>query len=221
MSLKLLIANKNYSSWSVRPMLVLDHFQIPYELVRGRLKSAHVTNEIATEFIDDWSRAGKVPVLRDGDLTVWESLAIIEYLADRFPAKQIWPADAGERALARAVSAEMHAGFTPLRGEMPMNVRRRYENFRYSADAAADIARVQQLWADCLARSGGPFLFGAFCAADAMFAPVISRFRTYGIELDAVSAAYADAVWSLPAIKAWLADAAAEQTIIETYEFNP
>jgi glutathione S-transferase len=218
MSLKLLIANKNYSSWSVRPLLVLDHFGIPYELVRGRLASAHVTNEIATEIITDWSGAGKVPVLRDGDLTIWESIAIIEYLADRFPAKPVWPAEPCERALARALSAEMHAGFASLRNEMPMNARRRYEDFSYSAETAADIARVQQLWTDCLARSGGPFLFGAFCAADAMFAPVVSRFRTYGVKLDAVSSAYADAVWGLAAVKAWLADAAAEQTVIDKYE---
>lgn len=218
MSLKLLIANKNYSSWSVRPLLVLDHFDIPYELVRGRLKSAEVTNETATESITDWSGAGKVPVLRDGDLTVWESLAIIEYLADTFPAKAIWPADAGKRALARAASAEMHAGFASLRNEMPMNARRRYESFEYGAETAADIARVQQLWGDCLARSGGPFLFGDFCAAEAMFAPVISRFRTYGVNLNAVSNAYADVVWHVPAVQAWLADAAAEQAIIEKYE---
>lgn len=218
MSLKLLIANKNYSSWSVRAMLVLDHFGIPYELVRGRLKSAAVTNEIATEIITDWSGAGRVPVLRDGDLTIWESVAIIEYLADKFPAKAIWPADPTTRALARAVSAEMHAGFASLRNEMPMNARRRYEDFSYSAETAADIARVQQLWGDCLASSGGPFLFGMFCAADAMFAPVISRFRTYGVKMDSVSAAYADAVWELPAVKAWLADAAAEPTVIDKYE---
>jgi len=218
MSLKLLIANKNYSSWSVRALLVLDHFGIPYALVRGRVKSAEVINEIATEIITDWSGAGKVPVLRDGDLTIWESIAIIEYLADKFPDKAIWPADIATRALARATSAEMHAGFASLRGEMPMNARRHYDDFRYGADTAADIARIQQLWGDCLARSGGPFLFGAFCAADAMFAPVISRFRTYGVQMNPVSAAYADAVWALPAVKAWLADAAAEQTVIAQYE---
>lgn len=218
MSLKLLITNKNYSSWSVRAMLVLDHFGIPYELVRGRVRSVDVTNEIATEWITDWSGAGRVPVLRDGDLTVWESIAIIEYLADKFPAKPIWPANPRTRALARAVSAEMHAGFASLRNEMPMNARRHYEDFRYGAETAADIARIQQMWSDCLARSGGPFLFGAFCAADAMFAPVISRFRTYGVKMDSVSAAYADAVWELPAVKAWLADAAAEQTVIAKYE---
>lgn len=218
MSLKLLIANKNYSSWSVRAMLVLDHFGIPYDLVRGRVRSVDVTNEIATEWITDWSGAGRVPVLRDGDLTVWESIAIIEYLADKFPAKPIWPSDSRARALARAVSAEMHAGFASLRGEMPMNARRRYEKFSYGAETAADIARIQQLWGDCLARSGGPFLFGAFCAADAMFAPVISRFRTYGVAMDAASAAYADAAWDLPAVKQWLADAAAEQTAIAKYE---
>jgi len=218
MSLKLLIANKNYSSWSVRAMLVLDHFGIPYELVLGRVKSVEVTNEIATEWITDWSGAGRVPVLRDGDLTVWESIAIIEYLADKFPARPIWPADPRARSLARAASAEMHAGFSNLRGEMPMNACRRYKDFSYSAETAADIARIQHLWGDCLARSGGPFLFGAFCAADAMFAPVISRFRTYGVAMTPVSAAYADAVWELPAVKGWLTDAAAEQTIIAKYE---
>ncbi len=219
MSLKLLIANKNYSSWSIRPLLVLDHFGIPYELMRGQLRSAAVSNEIATEIITDWSGAGKVPVLRDGDLTIWESIAIIEYLADKFPAKPIWPADPASRALARAVSAEMHAGFASLRSEMPMNARRTYQEFRYSPETTADVARVQQLWGDCIARSGGPFLFGAFCAADAMFAPVVSRFRTYGVELNATGDAYANALWALPAVKSWLADAAAEPMVIDKYEF--
>ncbi|MGE0668948.1 MAG: glutathione S-transferase [Sphingomonadales bacterium] len=218
MSLKLLIANKNYSSWSIRPLLVLEHFGIRYELVYGRVKSVAVANEIATEIITDWSGAGRVPVLRDGGLTIWESIAIIEYLADRYPDKPIWPADPATRALARAVSAEMHAGFSSLRNEMPMNARRRYDGFSYGPETAADIARIRQLWADCLARSGGPFLCGDFCAADAMFAPVISRFRTYGVKLDAVSETYADTAWALPAVKAWLADAAAEPMVIEKYE---
>jgi glutathione S-transferase len=168
MSLQLLIANKNYSSWSVRPWLVLKHFGIGFETVVAALYQ----DESAQATIRSWSDAGKVPVLRDGGLTVWESLAIIEYLADKFPGLEIWPAYPEERARARAVSAEMHAGFTAMRNELPMNARRRYDGFRYSDEAAADIGRVQRLWNDCLSHSNGPFLFGPFCAADAMFAPV-------------------------------------------------
>jgi glutathione S-transferase len=215
MSLQLLIANKNYSSWSVRPWLVLKHFGIGFETVAAALYQD--ANAQAT--IRSWSDAGKVPVLRDGDVTVWESLAIIEYLSDKFPALEIWPAIPRERAVARSVSAEMHAGFAALRNNLPMNARRHYENFRYSDEAAADIARVQRLWNDCLSRFSGPFLFGPFCAADAMFAPVISRFRTYGVAMDPVSAAYADAVWNVPAVTEWLADAAAEPGVIDRYEF--
>jgi glutathione S-transferase len=217
--MQLLIANKNYSSWSIRPLLVLEHFAIPYELVRGRLTSTEVADEDATESITDWSGAGKVPVLRDGDLTIWESLAIIEYLAEKFPDQPIWPADMARRALARAASSEMHAGFSILRSELPMNARRRYADFTISEGCAADIDRIRQLWGDCLSRWGGPFLFGNFCAADAMFAPVISRFRTYGVALDGALTAYADAVWSLPAVRRWLDDAAAEKTVIARYEF--
>jgi glutathione S-transferase len=215
MSLQLLIANKNYSSWSVRPWLVLTHFGIGFETALAALYQ----DENAQATIRSWSDAGKVPVLRDGDVTVWESLAIIEYLADKFPALEIWPAMPRERAVARSVSAEMHAGFGAMRNELPMNARRRYEGFRYSDEAAADIARVQRLWNDCLSRFNGPFLFGPFCAADAMFAPVISRFRTYGVPMDPVSAAYANAVWNVPAVAEWLADAAAEPGVIDRYEF--
>jgi glutathione S-transferase len=215
MSLQLLIANKNYSSWSVRPWLVLKHFGIGFETVTAALYQ----DESAQATIRSWSDAGKVPVLRDGDVTVWESLAIIEYLADKFPALEIWPANPLERAIARSVSAEMHAGFSAMRNALPMNARRRYDTFLYGDDAAADIARVQRLWNDCQSRFSGPFLFGPFCAADAMFAPVISRFRTYGVAMDPVSAAYADAVWNVPAVTEWLADAAAEPGVIDRYEF--
>ncbi|MEN3950584.1 glutathione S-transferase family protein [Iodidimonas sp. SYSU 1G8] len=216
MSLQLLIANKNYSSWSVRPWLVLTHFGIPFETTLAAL----FQDDHAPALIRSWSGAGKVPVLRDGDLTVWESLAIIEYLADRHPEHAIWPEDMAGRARARAVSAEMHAGFQNLRGEMPMNARRRYDSFSWSDACAADIARVQQLWTECLSRSGGPFLFGPFCAADAMFAPVISRLHTYGVALDPLPASYAAAVWEVPAVKQWLADAAAEPGMLARYEFD-
>ncbi|MBI1181400.1 MAG: glutathione S-transferase [Alphaproteobacteria bacterium] len=219
MTLQLLIANKNYSSWSVRPWLVLRHFGIPFEARLGRLLLAAVQNDDATETITDWSAAGRVPVLRDGDLTVWESLAIIEYLADTYPGAGIWPKDPKQRARARAVSAEMHAGFGALRSEMPMNTRRRYERFPVGDACMADIERSKALWTDCFDRSGGPFLFGAFCGADAMFAPVVSRFRTYAVPLEGRCAEYADAVWALPTVKEWLEEAAAEPGRIPMYEF--
>lgn len=219
MTLELLIVPINYSSWSVRPWLVMRHFAIPFEETVIPVTEMPWNKEAKDEVLS-WSAAGFVPVLRDGDITVWESLAIMEYLAEYAPDKPLWPKDHAARAKARAVSAEMHSGFTALRGECPMNARRVYENFALSDAAKADIARICELWRDCLAGSGGPFLFGDFTIADAMYAPVVSRFKTYGVELDDICRAYSDSVLALPAVKDWYADAAAETWIIDKYELD-
>ena len=180
--LKLVIGNKNYSSWSMRPWVLLTQAAIPFEEVPIWLAESDTAPNIAR-----YSPTGTVPVLLDGDLKVWDSLAICEYLAEKFPEKNLWPRDTALRAVARAVSAEMHSGFTALRANMPMNIRNRYPGMGMHAEVAAavsaDIARVSALWSECVARSGGPYLFGAFSIADAMFTPVVFRLRTYGVAL--------------------------------------
>lgn len=162
------------------------------------------------------SPVGTVPILKHDGLVIPESLAICEYVAEQF-APQLWPADGEERAIARAVSAEMHAGFLPLRTHMPMNCRDRQPGKGHFPDVLQNIARIQAMWRDCRSRygSGGAFLFGEFSIADAMYAPVVSRFVTYGVEMDRVCQAYADAIWSLAGMRAWLAAAEQEAEVIE------
>ena len=213
--LTLVIGNKNYSSWSMRPWLVLRQAGIPFEEVRIPLYRPESAVELAA-----WSPSGKVPALHDGDLSVWDSLAICEYLNERFPDKQLWPRDATARAVARSVSAEVHAGFTDLRQNMVMNIRARYPGQGRTPECLADIERILAIWADCRARfgGGGDFLFGRFSIADAMYAPVVLRFQTYGVALTGAAKDYADAVLALPALQAWVADAVAETERIEKYE---
>jgi glutathione S-transferase len=162
-----------------------------------------------------------VPALKHKDLTIWDSLAICEYLAEIFPEAKLWPAEAAARATARAVSAEMHSGFAALRNHLPMNVRSSFPNRGVTPEVQADVNRITAVWRDCRKRFGanGAFLFGAFSNADAMYAPVVSRFRTYRIELDEVTQAYADAVWTLPAVQEWATAAGNEPMIIESAEF--
>src|ERR1700724_2035243 len=188
MALKLVIGNKNYSSWSMRPWLALRANEIAFDEVFIPL----YTGDADKERILGFTRSGKVPALIDGDVTVWDSLAIIEYLAERFPEKRLWPEDRASRAHARSISAEMHSGFVALRNECGMNLHRPVRAIALSADARANIARVQQIWIECRERYGkfGPFLFGAFTGADAMFAPVVHRFRTYAIEVAPQAKAY-------------------------------
>jgi len=209
----LLIGNRNYSSWSLRPWLGLKQAGIAFDEERVALFEPGYKERILRH-----SPAGKVPVLVDGDLVVWDSLAIGEYAAERFPAAGIWPADIRARALARAVSAEMHSGFSALRTAMPMNVRGRYPGCGRSPEVDADIARVCAIWADCLRASGGPFLFGTFSYADAMYAPVATRFVTYGVELGATERAYVEALHALPAMQAWCRAAADEPEVVAAYE---
>lgn len=216
-ALKLAIGNKNYSSWSMRPWLALRANDIPFE---ETVIPLYTDNPADKQRILAFSRAGKVPVLVDGDITVWDSLAIIEYIAERFPEKKLWPDDRAARAHARAVSAEMHSGFMALRGECGMNLHRPVRAVTLSADAQANVARVQEIWRECRERYGasGPFLFGRFGAADAMFAPVVHRFRTYAIEVSPQTQAYMEAMMALPAFQEWTRDGLAETLVIEKFE---
>jgi glutathione S-transferase len=216
-ALKLAIGNKNYSSWSMRPWLALRANDIPFEETFIPL---YTDNPADKSRILAFSRAGKVPVLVDGDVTVWDSLAIIEYLAERFPDKKLWPDDRAARAHARAVCAEMHSGFMALRNECGMNLHREVGPVKLSTDAQANVARVQEIWRECREHYGasGPFLFGRFGAADAMFAPVVHRFRTYAIEVTPQTKAYMDTMMALPAFQEWTKDGLAETLVIEKFE---
>ena len=204
-SLTLVIGNRNYSSWSLRPWVFLRHFAVPFEEVRLALDTPEFSRDIAR-----WSPSARVPVLHHDGMVIWDSLAICEYVHELHPAAALWPRDAAARARARAVSAEMHSSFAALRRDMPMDLCARKPGHGHSPDALADAARVQAIWREAISASGGPFLFGAFTIADAMFAPVATRFRTYGVPLDAVTQAYVDTIYALPAMVTWLRDAAAE-----------
>lgn len=209
----LVIGNKAYSSWSMRPWLLMKQAGIAFDEVRIPLyQDGHA------EKIRAFSPAGRLPVLRDGEVTVWDSLAICEYLAERHPEKNLWPRDAAARAHARAISAEMHAGFAALRSNMGMNVRRSFPGVGRTPEVEKDIARIEQLWNDCLQRYGGPFLFGAFSVADAMYAPVATRFRTYAVTLTGAARGYADMLLDLPAVREWYADAATETEVLPQFE---
>ncbi len=211
----LFIGNKAYSSWSMRPWLVMRHFGLPFEEVVIPLDQPTTQTDILRH-----SPNGRVPALATDGLAVWESLAIIEHLADRHPEHAIWPADPAARAIARAVSSEMHAGFAALRRACPMNIRRPVRAIDPGAEARADVDRIEALWA--AARhdhgAGGPFLFGAFSAADAMFAPVVNRLHTYDLARKPASRPYMEAVMALPAWRDWAEGAAAEPWFLDKYE---
>jgi glutathione S-transferase len=194
----LIIGNKNYSSWSFRPWIAMKAVGIAFEERVVSLSDPEFKQTIAAV-----SRNGKVPALDDDGVHVWESLAILEYLAEKFPQAGLWPADTRARAHARALAAEMHGGFAALRNECPMNFWRPVKRRELSAEAVADAARIDAMWSECLVRYGGPFLFGSFGAADAMYAPVVSRFHTYAVEVGERSRAYMDAVMALPAWGEW------------------
>jgi glutathione S-transferase len=213
----LYIGNKAYSSWSLRPWLALTVAGIPFT---ERLIPFETTEFAAAK--GETLPAGRVPVLVDDGLVVWDSLAILEYLAERWPEAGLWPEDRAARAIARSASAEMHAGFAALRAAMPMNVRKDLPGRGHTPDALADAARIAALWADLRARFGGdgPFLCGRFGAVDAMYAPVATRFRTYGVALDAVCAAYVEAILGLPAMQAWYEAAGAEPWVVEDEEVD-
>jgi glutathione S-transferase len=212
MGLHLIIANKNYSSWSLRPWLAMKVAGIAFEETLISLDAP----DFKTRLVALSGGAGKVPLLIDGEIRVWESLAILEYLAEKFPGAALWPREAAARAHARSIASEMHAGFLPLRRQLPMNVRRPVIPRALEADAAADVARIDKIWNECRIRFGdsGPFLYGAFGAADAMYAPVVSRFHTYAVTVSATSAAYMRALMSLPAWRDWHEAAGREPWIL-------
>ena len=217
MALKLVIGNKNYSSWSMRPWLALRANNIPFEEIFVPL---YTNNKADKERILSFTHSGKVPALIDGDVTIWDSLAIIEYLAERFPEARLWPEDRVRRAHARSISAEMHSGFMALRNECGMNLHRPVRAVDLSDDARANVARIQEIWIECRERYGtqGPFLFGTFGAPDAMFAPVVHRFRTYAIPLPPQGAAYMETMMALPAFMEWTRAGLAETLVIEKFE---
>jgi glutathione S-transferase len=211
MALTLVIGNKNYSSWSFRPWIAMTAAGIAFteELIP-------LYRDGSKERILAHSPAGKVPALIDGNVQIWESLAILEHLAERFPAAGLWPSDLNARAYARAVAAEMHAGFVPLRKHCPMNFWRPVIRRDLPDDVAANVKRIDTMWNDCRIRfgGGGPFLFGTFSAADAMYAPVVSRFHTYDVAVSPSSRAYMEAVMALPAWAQWKAAALAEEWVL-------
>ncbi len=202
---QLVIGDKNLSSWSLRPWLAMMAADIPFEEINIRLRTPATPNLILQH-----SPSGKIPVLKLGDFVVWDSLAIIEFLAGRHPEKALWPADEKARAIARSVSAEMHSGFYALRSEMPMELLATHPFPGISSNARQDIARIVEIWRFCRSRYGltGPYLFGAFSGADAMFAPVVTRFKTYGVPLaefgdDGTAQAYCETITAHPAMQIW------------------
>jgi glutathione S-transferase len=205
MALTLYVGSKRYSSWSLRPYLPLVQTGAQFECKTILLDQEDSKGKIAAV-----NPAGKVPVLHHDDLVIWDSLAICEYLNELYPDAKLWPADRSARARARAISAEMHSSFAPLRREMPMDIGANLPGQGHTPEALADARRVMTIWRDALSASGGPFLFGELTIADAMFAPVTTRFVTYGVDLDATCRAYVETVHALPAMKQWIADAAKE-----------
>jgi len=213
--MKLLIGNKNYSSWSLRPWLLLSHLQIPFEEEKLSFNDPEFKAKVGKV-----SPVGKVPVLIDGDVVIWDTLAIVEYVAETFADRGVWPADRVARARARSICAEIHAGFGPLRDALPMNCELRLDWVPRDVKVQRDIARMIAMWTDCRARFGaaGPFLFGAFSAADAYYAPVVRRFLGFDVKLPDVAAKYVATVDALPAMRAWMTAALAEHEFVEMDE---
>jgi len=212
--MKLAIGNKAYSSWSLRPWILMKALGIAFEEDLIPLDTPEFRPRV-----NAYHAGSTVPILVDRDITVWESIAIMDYLAERFPDKAVWPKDLKARTFARVISNEMHAGFRGLRGACPMNVRKRYAAMDRGELVAKDVARITHLWTTALTEFGkpsgqGPFLFSAFTAADAMFAPVVTRLHTYSIKVDPVIRSYMDAVLASSAFMAWHTDAMAEQWIV-------
>ncbi|MDJ0795681.1 MAG: glutathione S-transferase family protein [Calothrix sp. MO_167.B12] len=211
----LAIANKNYSSWSLRAWLVLKYSQIKFTEIQIILNTETTHQEILQH-----SPTGKLPVLHHGGITIWESLAICEYLAECLPHRRLLPKEPFARAIARSICAEMHAGFQNLRQNMPMNCRAHLPGKGMSSEVQKDIDRILSIWRDCRSTfgGGGNMLFSHFTIADAMFAPVVLRFKTYGVELDPISQNYADAILNLPAMQEWLTAAKLEEATIPEFE---
>jgi glutathione S-transferase len=199
-SLTLIIGTKKWSSWSLRPWMAMKEAKLPFKEIIIHLRQPDTRARIL-----EYCPAGKIPILIDGREMVWDSMAILEYLVHRFPETKMWPQELPALACARSIAAEMHSGFMDLRREFPMDIGADVPMPEASAGAAADIERVQQIWRDARSRFGsaGPFLFGRFSIADAMYAPVVTRFRTYNVPVEPVSAAYMDTILALPSMMAW------------------
>ena len=217
--LKLYIGNKNYSSWSMRPWVLLRQAGIPFEEVMVRFDSFDAQSQFKTT-VGAVSPVGKVPVLVDGDLAVWDTLAISEYVAEQFPDKQLWPTDKAARARARSVCAEMHSGFTALRSACPMNIEASLPEvgalaWRDKPAVRADVQRLEAMWTELLDTYGGPMLFGAFSVADAYFAPVCMRIASYALPVSTPVAAYVQRVQALTSVQGWISDARAEADFID------
>ena len=210
----LVIGNKNYSSWSMRPWVLLRQAGIAFEEVQLKFGDNH--GRLTVPGIEKYSAAGKVPVLVIDGEPVWDSLAIAETLAERFADRQLWPADPKARAFARSICAEMHSGFQALRGKMPMNIRGHHPGKGLTAETQRDIDRIAAIWTQCRERFGstGPLLFGRFTIPDAYYAPVVMRFRTYGVKLPAAAQAYCDAVLGLAAVREWIESAQRETDFV-------
>lgn len=206
--MKLIIGNKNYSSWSLRPWLLLSTFKVEFEEIQESLRQ-----EKLTERLSHYSPTGRVPVLIDETVTVWDSLAICEYVSEKYLAGKGWPEDVDLRAESRAVCAEMHAGFMALRGELPMNCRAA-RKVELSADAKLDVARVDDIWSKCMSTGKGPWLFGEFSIADCFYAPVVLRFKTYGISVSEPARRYSSFSLEHTALNQWVDAAKAETEIV-------
>ena len=220
--LKLYIGNKNYSSWSMRPWVLLKQAGIPFEEIKVRFDSFDADSSFK-HTVNAVTPTGKVPVLVDGDLVVWDTLAIAEYLAEQFPDQALWPRDKAARARARSVCSEMHAGFTGLRGNCPMNIEASLAEvgaliWRDKPAVRADVDRLVTMWQELLAAHGGPLLFGQFSIVDAYFAPVCMRLKSYALPVPPAIAAYVARVCALPGVKAWMDEAVAEQDFREFEE---
>ena len=215
--MKLIIGNHNYSTWSMRPWLFVHYHQLPVDVVSMRLFSDELIAELNHHFSN-----GKVPLLLDGELEVWDSLAILEYLGERFPTTSPWPAASGARGVARAVSAEMHSSFGALRDEAPMNIRKRFPGYSLSESARRDVARIQEVWRYCRESfgAGGSWLFGEFSIADAMFAPVVMRFRSVEVDLNRLSQDYCQTVNACESVKHWISLAYGESDIVDEDEVD-
>lgn len=220
--LKLYIGNKNYSSWSMRPWVLLKQACIDFEEVMLRFDAFTPESEFK-KALKSLSPTGKVPVLVDADLVVWDTLAIAEYLAEQFPQKMLWPCEKAARARARSICAEMHSGFTGLRSHCPMNIEANLPDagaliWRDQASVRADVARLVSMWQPLLAEQGGPMLFGHFSIADAYFSPICTRLKTYALPLPADVCGYVDRVCALPGVKAWIDGAQAEHDFLDFEE---
>jgi glutathione S-transferase len=211
----LIIGNRNYSSWSLRAWLALEATGLEFDEVVVLLGQDNTSEEILR-----WSPTARVPALHDGEIVLWDSLAICEHLAETFPEAGLWPADPRARAAARSVVAEMHSGFVALRNHMPMNLRASYPVAAHEPGVEEDIARITAIWEECRTRFGadGDLLFGQFTIADAFYAPIVSRFLTYGVSPGGIAGEYMDAVWAMPAMQDWAEKARVEEWSVERYD---